>query len=386
MAGLEALIALRQMAAERASITLIAPTDDFLIRALSVETPFAHPSPRRYGLAEVCREHGATFRHDAVHQVVRETSCVIGQSGEEVGFDSLLIAVGAQPSPAYPQVTTFRGLQDAEAVHGIVQDLEGGYSTSIAFVVPPGTTWTLPLYELALMTAERADAMGVAVSITIVTPESSPLAIFGREASDRVAEILVGRGIALKADTHVHAVAHGTVFAGPGELAIEAQRVVALPRLNGPRIAGLPADAEGFLPVDEYGRVVGTDDVFGAGDGTTNPIKQGGVAAQQALSAAESIAARVGTAIEPTPFRPVLRAELLTGARSTYLREHVAGGGGAQTSTAAEHPLWWPPSKVVAPHLASYLFALDERMVEARSAESLVLHAQSGPGGGIEVA
>lgn len=358
VAGLEALIALRELAGNRVSITLIAPTGEFLIRALSVGSPFAHPSPRRYDLAKVCGDHGATFHRDAVHQVVRDTGCVITQSGDEIGFDSLLIAVGARTSPAYKQVTTFRGLQDEGAMRGIVQDVEGGYSKSIAFVVPPGTTWALPLYELALLTAERADAMCLDADITIITPESSALAIFGRDASARVSEILTERGIALKTDTHVHDIVKGAVYAGPAEPVIRAQRIVSLPRLNGPHIVGLPADAEGFLPVDEHGMVRGTGNVFGAGDGTTNPIKQGGVAAQQALSAATSIAIRAGADVEPKPFRPVLRAELLTGSRSVYLREYVTGGAGAQTSTAADHPLWWPPSKVAAPHLAPYLEAV----------------------------
>ena len=52
--------------------------------------------------------------------------------------------------------TTFRGQEDVEALHGLVQDIEEGYVRSVAFVVPAGVSWSLPLYELALMTARRA--------------------------------------------------------------------------------------------------------------------------------------------------------------------------------------------------------------------------------------
>jgi sulfide:quinone oxidoreductase len=69
--------------------------------------------------------------------------------------------------------------------------------------------------------------------------------------------------------------------------------VIALARLQGPRIAGLPADADGFFPVDPHGRVTGARDVFAAGDATAGPIKLGGLAAQEAdaAAAAETIAA-----------------------------------------------------------------------------------------------
>jgi sulfide:quinone oxidoreductase len=359
VAGLEALIGLRHLAGEHVRITLVAPTEEFLVRALSVEDPFARPGPRPYDLATICDEHDAEFRRDAVRAVDARDHVLVTEAGDELAYDSLLVAVGAQASPAYERALTFRGMHDAEAMHGLVQDVEAGAVTSIAFVVPPGTTWPLPLYELALMTAERADDMSMDVALTIVTPEAQPLAVFGRAASERVDELLSERGIVVRTDCHVSSVEDGTVLAGPGKVEVRAQRVVALPRLGGPRIAGLPSDEGGFLPVDEHGRVRDTEDVYGAGDGTNVPIKQGGIAAQQAGAVARAIAARAGADVRPQPFRPVLRARLLTGSRSTYLRQAVAGGAGEQASTASDAALWWPPTKVAAPYLAPYLERLE---------------------------
>ena len=54
--------------------------------------------------------------------------------------------------------------------------------------------------------------------------------------------------------------------------------MVALPRLRGMYLDGLPQTVEGFVPVDLHGRVSGLGDVYAAGDITTFPIKQGGVA------------------------------------------------------------------------------------------------------------
>ena len=137
-----------------------------------------------------------------------------------------------------------------------------------------------------------------------------------------------------------------------GELA--ADHVVALPRLEGPEIEGLPQDENGFLPTDRHGRVGELFDVYAAGDATTFPIKQGGLAAQQADAVARTIAAWAGAAVEPTPFRPVLRGELLTAGAPRFLRADPTGGRG-DTSEVDFRPLWWPPGKIAGRYLAPFL-------------------------------
>jgi sulfide:quinone oxidoreductase len=130
--------------------------------------------------------------------------------------------------------------------------------------------------------------------------------------------------------------------------------VVALPALDGPRVPGLGHDAAGFLPTDAHGRVAGVDRVLAAGDATTFPIKQGGLATQQADAAVEDIAHRIGIGPPPEPFRPVLRGKLLTGDESINLRTDVAGGGGE--GVASLDVLWWPPQKISGRYLAPFLY------------------------------
>jgi sulfide:quinone oxidoreductase len=124
--------------------------------------------------------------------------------------------------------------------------------------------------------------------------------------------------------------------------------------LQGQPIPGIPCDRDGFVPTDAFGRVRGLDDVLAAGDVTSFPIKQGGLAAAQAVAAAEAIAARAGADITPEPFRPVLRGLLLTGAQPRYLRTELRGGLG-ETSVAQASPLWWPPGKIVGRYLGPFL-------------------------------
>jgi sulfide:quinone oxidoreductase len=142
----------------------------------------------------------------------------------------------------------------------------------------------------------------------------------------------------------------GALRVTPGE-AIEADRVIALPRLEGPRLAGLPCDAGGFLPTDEYCRVGSEPDVYAAGDATQFPLKQGGIAAQQADVAAADIASRAGSTVEATPFKPVLRGLLLTGMAARFLRAEP----GTAVSSIDTEALWWPPAKIVGRYLAPFL-------------------------------
>jgi hypothetical protein len=78
------------------------------------------------------------------------------------------------------------------------------------------------------------------------------------------------------------------------------------------------------------------------------------VAAHQADAAAAAIAARLGAPVAPAPFEPIVQAVLLTGVAARYLQADLSETEGA-TSTVQLRPLWWPPEKIAALHLAPYL-------------------------------
>ncbi len=100
-------------------------------------------------------------------------------SGVELAYDALVLAHGARATPAFLHALTFGA--HPLALTGIIADLEQGWTTSVAFVVPRGCTWPLPLYELALMTAQDVWAMNMdRVDMHLVTPEREPLEIFGQ--------------------------------------------------------------------------------------------------------------------------------------------------------------------------------------------------------------
>jgi sulfide:quinone oxidoreductase len=353
IAGLETLLALRDLAGDRVSITLLAPEPEFTYRPLTVEEPFTYSPAESRALAPIASEFDAEFVQEPLLAVCPEDRSVEIGGGTELGYDAVVVCVGGNAQPAYRAAATFWPGADPLHVVTLLQDAAGSATRRLAFIVPPGVSWALPLYELALMSERRARDIGdEGVELVILTPESSPLILFGPGPSEEVARLLDARGIAVRTGSHVSE-ENGTFVVRPGHDLLEVGAAIALPTILGPAIDGLPSDEGGFIPIDEHAGVKGLDRVYAAGDGTNFPIKQGGIATQEADAAAEHIAAIFGAPVDPQPFRPVLRGKLITGDETFSMRADVAGGGGEGESSADY--LWWPPHKVSARYLAPWL-------------------------------
>jgi len=394
IAGVETLLALRALAGDAVSLTLVGPGEQLHYRPYSVLEPFSVRMTRHYDLGEICEDLGVEHVREAVAAVDAAARTVATAAGERIGYDALVLAPGARTSAALPHAHTFLAEADPESLHWIVRELEQGTLRRVAFVVPGGRSWPLPLYELALMTAARVREAGVRdAALTLVTPEDAPLTIFHGAASDAVARQLKASGVAFAGCTYAHDYDGATLALTPGERTLDADRVVALPLLSGPAIDGVPCDPDGFVHVDEHGRVLGLEDVYAAGDATTFAIKQGGIASQQADAVAALVARAAGVRAPAPSSRPLLRAVLFTGDGPLYLRATLAGGESV-VSSASRHCPWWPPHKVAARYLAPYLADRDETdrgtakrhlyAVQPPGADPPVVH-RDGDAGGIEL-
>ncbi len=352
IAGLEALFALRDLAEERAELSLVAPNPEFLYRPETVEEPFSFEPAERHELGPVVEEHGGTFIQRGLAAVHPGSAELELDDGSRLPYDFAILCIGARTEAALPGVPTLGVRGDADAVREAVC----ADDRDLALVVPSGVVWSLPIYEMALMADQRRRSAGEGKDrrIAIFTPESDPLILFGSVASAAVSELLFARGIEVKTGAHVRpANEEGLLFAAPGGGWPESARAIALPVLEGPGIAGLPEGPGGFIPIDGHARVNSLDGVYAAGDATTFPIKQGGLGTQQADAAAEHIASRLGAPVDPKPFHPVLRGKLITGGESMSLRHDLTGGHG-EGAVSADY-LWWPPRKVGGRYLAPWL-------------------------------
>ena len=195
IAAVEGLLRLRKLAGDSVDIQLVAPNEELVQRPLAVAQPFASGPPNRYPLKRIASDVGAEWIKDTLGWVDAEGRIVHTGDGTELPFDALLVAVGARPVEPFEHVRTFSDAQADETFQGVVKDIEEGYSKSVAFLLPDGPVYPLPIYELALLTAERARSMGVDVDLCVVTPEPAPLAVFGPKASEAISAVLAGAGI-----------------------------------------------------------------------------------------------------------------------------------------------------------------------------------------------
>jgi sulfide:quinone oxidoreductase len=347
IAGLEALVALRRHLGPDPRIDLLESNVELVERPMAVAEPFGGAAPRHFDLARIAADHGAVLRPDRLGCVEPAERRLRTVRGDVLEYDALLVAVGARADIAVPGALTFTGPRDVGALRQLLEDLVARRVRGVAFAVPTGVTWALPIYELALMTAEHLRTAGVEdARLALVTPERNPLDVFGARIASRIRALLAQRAIGLWTETVPLRVGPGGLAIVGGE-PIPVERVVALPQLGGPWIGGLPQDPDGFIPTDEHGAVPGARAVWAAGDGTAFPIKQGGLAAQQADAAAAAIAAHLGGAVPPAPFRPALRGLLLDPRGARVLE--------ADTDAPSDAAMWWPQSKVATQHLAPYL-------------------------------
>lgn len=370
VAALETVLALRELAGQRVELTIVSPEREFLYRPVTVAEAFDRAEARAYSLDEILAyEGGGELVWDDVQGVRADEHVVVTRSGRRIRYDALVVATGSIAGEPLPGALTFRGRGDVVALRGLLEDLLAGSARSVVLTLPTERTWALPIYELALMTAVHLRTYGSDAEVTLVTPEEQPLELFGPAGTRAIEELLGACGVRVLTSSRPAGVRRrALVLAGGGQ--IYADRVITLPRLEGPRLPGLPHDQHGFIPVDNHGRVHGLADVYAAGDVTAFPLRQGGLAAQQADAVAEMIAAKLDDRITPRPFKPVLRGMLMTDGAPLHLRaepqrlsrestvatEATPRPRGARyASYASDQPLWWPEAKIAARYLGPFL-------------------------------
>ena len=337
---MEAVAALRALAGSEPRITLLAPDTSLTPRAASVAAPFGLGAPSPLPFDAIRRRAPFDLHRGTLAHVEPDAHVAVTAEGERIGYDKLLVAVGARPMPAVPGALSFGGPGDAPAVARAIEA-----TAKLAFVVPSASGWSLPVYELAIMAAvdaarprrragDHCRHAGARAAVGVRRR--------GRPRHRRAARTSAGSRCArARVRSRPRAGALEVDF-GPD---VPAERVIALARLCGPAIAGLPASSDGFIPVDDHGRVDGRarrlrrrrrDDVPAQAGRPRHPAGRRGRGGDRG---------RARRAVEPTPFRPVLRGLLLTGGEPLYLRAALSPAGEVQDSQRAPHAERGPPPR-----------------------------------------
>jgi sulfide:quinone oxidoreductase len=379
LAALETALALRERCEGRCSVMLLSPVRDLPVRTHGCGASAAGGRGARFDLEALAAERGLGFRSDAVVAVdpaAREAKTI---TGTRLRYDALVIAFGARPRGAIAGVTTCWGAADVGALETLAGELRSGAVGSVAFAIEAGNRWTLPTYELALTAARFAHRDGIEEArLSVVTYESEPVELIGRDASRALGQRLADAGIDLHTESEPVAFEEGSLLLRGGRR-LEVDRAVAMYAVDGPRIGGLPRDAEGFLPVDDFGRVKGAPGIWAAGEVTSYPVRQAGLAAQQARVVAASIASEAGAEVSAEPFRPVLRGLLRAGAELAT-DPILNGNGNGNGAAAGAALLWWPPDQLAGEHVSEQIAAtLEVRPPD--HADSIPVRVELGPDG-----
>lgn len=227
-------------------------------------------------------------------------------AGEELSYDLLFIAAGADLDRAHPPGAADAGIDlqnfdGAERIRAALPHFQGG---EIAIVVA-STTIRCPCgpYEYALLLEDwfRRRERSRDVSITIYTPEQAPLTLFGERVSGAVAGLLLNRNIRLHPGAQIRRIDSDRnliLFEGGGDSfpfdLLLNYAGAAPPRFIGE--SGL-AGEKGWLEVESSSMALRNDhSIFAVGDVTDvhtpsgEPLpKTGAVAHLQTLAAAANI-------------------------------------------------------------------------------------------------
>jgi sulfide:quinone oxidoreductase len=208
------MMALHALAGERVSITLLAPEREFRYRPMAVAEPFTIAHARHVDVAAIAADFGADLVRGSLATVEPADRRLATRAGDRIGYDALVIACGTQLRPAFDGAITIDDRSLGGTLRGLVQDVEDGYIREIAFVAPAQAFWPLPLYELALLTARRAYDMNIDVDISIVSPESAPLALFGAGISNELSRLLRSAQVTFHGSSFAQ-LAHGELTRRP---------------------------------------------------------------------------------------------------------------------------------------------------------------------------
>jgi sulfide:quinone oxidoreductase len=360
VAALEAALALHELApGDWVEVTLVAPNAEFRYRPLTVHEPFKPAATANYSVAEISERAGARLLVDSFKWLDPADRVLHTGGGRSLPYDAVLLAMGAKTHPRFRSVLTLDESHIAEQLAGLMNSIDSGSLRRVAFVVPSLPIWSLPAYELALMTANRAAAQGKDVAVMIVTPEDSPLSALGINASTEVAELLAQAGVTTITSAACQIREKGRIDLYPLRSSILVDEIVSLPELYAPSLPGVPTSAErGFVTIDSHGAVHGLKGVYAAGDLTDTPVKHGGLSADQADVAAHTIAALAGAPVEPRALRPALHVMLLGAEQPLFIRSQMLGEHGIDLEFSRE-PLWQPAERLQSEYLGPVLGELD---------------------------
>ncbi|MFN8374757.1 MAG: FAD-dependent oxidoreductase [Anaerolineae bacterium] len=302
--GLETAFYLRKRLLEHVDITLISDTDYFLFKPNLIYVPFGlTPESLKIPLIRPASRKNIALVNARVVDVDPAKQEVLTDKGDRYGYDYLVLATGAIGHPEEIEGLKENAFvlwtpQEMQRLGRALQDLQVSSAKipQILFLVPQGSHYVAPLYEMVFMIDTWLRRKGVRRGVNMVwtTHESKYLESFGVRMHELLLPEFAERDIRHYNHLNVIKVEKGRVVYHNGDSYPYDMLITFPPYLAATHFASLPADERGFVPTEPHTRRVrGFDNVYVAGDGGDFPLKQGFAAFTQADAIGEDIASRI---------------------------------------------------------------------------------------------
>jgi NADH dehydrogenase len=259
-------------AQDAVDITVISSRPYHDIRVRNYE---ADLSPCRIPLRELLDPAGIGHITADVTGIDASAATVTTADGASHGYDRLVLAVGSKVAkPDLPglaefgyDVDTYDGAMELQAHIRGLADRKADPASATAVVVGAGLTGIETACELPEMLA-AALGPGAAPRVILVDHNPHVGSDMGESARPVIQEALADNKVDAMTGESVVAVDERSVALSSGEVIAAATLVWCAGMRANPLTSrfGVPCDRLGRLPVDDYLRVEGVDDVFAAGD------------------------------------------------------------------------------------------------------------------------
>jgi sulfide:quinone oxidoreductase len=118
VAGLEAVLALRALAAERVTVTMVAPEPRFVNHSMSADQPFKPKRSRGLRLQDAAADLGTYWHRGTIDRVETWRKRAVTTDGDALYYDMLVLAPGARPERAGEQRQPRAGESADMAIEG----------------------------------------------------------------------------------------------------------------------------------------------------------------------------------------------------------------------------------------------------------------------------
>lgn len=210
------------------------------------------------------------------------TSQVVSTDSQEIQFDHLIIALGAEYSPGdvpgfEEHAHHFYDLDSATKLYDALEDFEGE-TIAVGVTRTPFSCPAAP-YEMALMLKDRFKRIKKKVQIEFFTPEPQPLPAAGVVLGRQVERLFETRGIKYHPREKVSRVeSHKVLFDSKNELAYDLLVAVPPHKCPSPVVEAGLTDSSGWVPVSPQILATKFQNIYAIGDVTAVETPHGHVA------------------------------------------------------------------------------------------------------------